>query len=75
MIASLQAELHETRQQLRDARRDVQLAVQIVNQVSPQVDTRAAELRALVDSGVSVSQAARQVGVSRSTAHKRLKES
>jgi transcriptional regulator of acetoin/glycerol metabolism len=51
----------------------VQLAVQIVNQVSPQVDTRASELRALVDSGVSVSQAARQVGVSRSTAHKKLK--
>lgn len=77
LVASLQAQLAETQHALTLSEQRYTVAVQIVNQL-PQgvagVDTKREQVRALVDSGVSVSSAARQAGVARSTAHKYVKE-
>lgn len=73
MVASLQAQLAETQHALTLSEQRYTVAIQIVNQLPPGVagvDTKREQVKALVDSGVSVSSAARQAGVARSTAHK-----
>ena len=73
-VTSLQAELTQARIEIDRLSTELTTTHRIVNaiqvNVSTPVDTRKADVKSLVDSGVTISDAARQVGVSRQTATK-----
>lgn len=73
-VASLQAELAATRQALDTVNQQPLSLTQVnVNVSTEEGDTRRERVKSLVDSGATVSSAAREVGVSRQTATKWLK--
>jgi hypothetical protein len=81
LVASLQAELAEARMVIDSQRKQLDTTAQQplsltqvnVNVSTEEVDDRRQRVKSLVDSGVTVSSAAREVGVSRQTATKWLK--
>ena len=76
-VTSLQAELTQARIEIDRLSTELTTTHRIFNAIqinlSPPVDTRKADVKSLVDSGVTISDAARQVGVTRQTASKYVK--